>query len=185
MNPKTIKLTFIVVVFLGLLVGYVVIHKSMTKETINDDPCEEKFSTYPGFSIYKTKNDYFDKVSCSCRDSQIERIPVFNIGDPSYYFDEDTVYKFRKRLCKGYVLDKLTFYHDVFLDIDIHDYYLWELKNNAKGLPLGLVEELIIEENPFKEYWYVKNSDKGSFTLREINQLISENKLESYFKRLK
>ena len=187
MNPKFFRYTILILV---LLLAFAITYRLLSSHKPEPDPKRiehncDKLSTYPGFSIYKTNEDYFDNVLCSYRNSKIQRIPMFNIGDCLNYFTKDTIYKCRIKLSKGYVLDKGCSCHDVFLDISIKDYYKWELENNATGMPRNMVSNLILDKDPFKEFWYVKNSEKGNFTIKEIETLIANNKLEAYFKRLK
>ncbi len=186
LNLRKLIIWMLPFVFVVLAIYFVLLSYSAIDESsgLNSyKPIELK--TFPGFCIYKTKRDYFDKVSCCYKEGKIMRSPVYTVGDQFYYGEKDTVYKCRVRLCEGYVLDQECSIHDIFLDITIKDYLRWEIQNGMNGMPKEHLSELVLDTDPFKEFWYVKDCNKGSFTIQEIEKLILDDNLNANFKRLK
>ena len=187
MNPKIIKLTFILLAF-SLVVAFgvhVSFKNPVEKPHVSKSLCISKLGTYPGFCVYKTNGDYFNNVSCTYRNGQIDRVPAFTLGGAEQYFSSDTLYKCRVKLCKGYILDTNCSYHDVFLNIDHQSYFQWENESCKNEITKDTLASMILDHDPFTEFWYVRNTGKGSFTVEEVEKLIREGKLKDYFKKIK
>ena len=124
--------------------------------------------------VYKTKIDYSEyvPVQLSTDRSQITSAPGFIEGRPI-------------KLINGYYLGGTMGLYTGYLSMTIEEY-----NNNEYPPSLDTISKLIMEKDPFIEYY---ESKKSSALIDEntgidtffINQLIMEDQLEEYFVRLK
>jgi hypothetical protein len=145
------------------------------------------YPTEPGFSIYKTKNDYFFNVPVSrYMNTYYTRVidedcPCITLYKGKYYFNE------RYRLINGYILDSGGV-DDVFTSLSFDTYIREKLSPEFnQWVTNPKVINSIIDQDPFVEFYYSDKNmeDKGGFTISDLNQLIKENQLEKYFIRQK
>jgi len=146
------------------------------------------YPTIPGFSVYKTKTDYFFNVPITPYEDFYhtyeinENCPCLTLYKGKYYYNE------RCRLINGYVVDSGCGVDSNFTSLSFDTYIrekLSPLFNQGASNPR--VISSIIDREPFVEFYYSEKNleDKNGFTISDLNQLIKENQLEKYFKRLK
>ncbi len=143
-----------------------------------------------GIAIYKTQNDYFDKISVQYTDdSLINAIPSYTLDDKRVGMDKNGNFILNTRwfLKSGYIVDTESYIHDIYTNITIKEYVEWNDENKVAGWPGSLIEPRIIDENPFTEFYYLdgKNKPIVKFTLGEINDMIENGTLEAVFTKLK
>jgi len=147
----------------------------------------------PGITIYKTNGDCFYLTTVGIKDNQIFRIPSYTLSTNKFIFsDQDTIYKYRKKLISGYVLDcESDENYDVFLDLNFKQHMILEKACERTSLPDDTIRKHILDENPYIEF-YRDNSIPRKFNqltedvdTAEINQIIRDGKLEEFFTRLK
>jgi len=139
-------------------------------------------------NIYKTKNDYFNNVHINLKDGKVYYKPSLH-GKVDLDENGEPHYRFRVKLHKGYILGiEESCTHAAFLSYTIEEYYNMENDPESPTIP-SIVEltEHIIDQDPFTEFYTDPYSpaifQRSDSTL--INQIIDENELEKYFKRLK
>jgi len=131
-------------------------------------------NTIPPIDVYKTKSDYSEyvPVELSGDRTQITSAPGFMDERPA-------------KLIYGYYLGGTMGLYTGYLSMTIEEY-----NNNEYPPSLDTISKLIMEKDPFIEYY---ESKKSSALIDEntgidtffINQLIMEDRLEEYFVRLK
>lgn len=142
----------------------------------------------PGFSIYKTKKDYFYNVSilpymtgfrCPELDENDSRITFYK---GKYFYSQ------RFKLSDNYIASFEIESTSCFTNLSYDEYIREKLapKYN-QGLSNPKVINSIEERNPFIEIYYSPKSfnGKAEITIQEINQLIKEKNLEKYFTKIK
>ena len=127
------------------------------------------------FMVYKTEADYSENVSVVLSNDKSRITSFYGPGEESIYFPI--------ALANGYYLHKSIDANSAFLSISEEEY-----------LDLGHIPStdslysLIIDDDPFLEFYKYDGSglytDNGIDTIH-INQLIINNNLEKYFKRVK
>lgn len=156
--------------------------------------CEPFFKPVlpPGISIYKTRGDYFDHADIGMKKNEIFRTSIYS-GDMYKFItsNTDTVYKYRIRLDKGYILDfEADSRYDVFLDLTFKQHMALE-KIFPGGIGHEILKSHIIDNDPYVEY-FRDTSEPRKFEMTvetvdtsELNTIIREGKLAQYFERLK
>jgi hypothetical protein len=149
-----------------------------------------EISTFPGITIYKTKNDYINFVDVQITDDgRLNAIPSYNKNDPRISIDEKGNVKqnFRWRLKSGLILDNNVSIREVFTNITIQEYVDWNTENGVSGWPNNLIEPRIIDEDPFTDFYFLDGMNKipKTYTLGEINKMIEDGTLETVFTKLK
>ena len=148
----------------------------------NDMCCSE-----PGFSIYKTKADYFENASVTIfKDSSYRTMPTYNcnINNPSdLLIIYGNSYFGRVRLVDGYVLDYEAEYNDgIYLKVTLEEYR----KIMSENMDSLYSKELILDADPYVEFY----GDMGypKYTIEDtvkINEYIRNGELGEYFEKFK
>jgi len=171
------------------LLLFLIIGAGCKKDKIEYADENIEISSYPYISIYKTNQDYLNKIAVGVDSSG--KVTSF----PDYSFDSDVItvdkygevtLKNRYRLKSGYVLDFIG-HNDVFTDVTITEMCK---KNEAYGPNYWLAAKLqqrIIDKNPFVEFYYFNGINKTPrmYTIGEINEMIDDGTLEAVFTKLK
>ena len=158
--------------------------------------CEkEPQATAPGFAVYKTKGDYFYNVSVGMNEKgKLYHYPAFynprfkSISDSRIKITEDdTVYTYRAKLINGYIISGEIGENSIFLDFTFKEYIKYEINNNRSGVPLEVLSEHILDDNPFLELYFDPNKPRKYeiSDSAEINQIIRNGELEKYFEKIK
>jgi len=158
--------------------------------------CEkEPKATAPGLAVYKTKGDYFYNVSVGInKKGKLYHYPAFYnpetkslIGNHFKITEDDTVFiSFRRNLINGYILDGVA-ENTIFLDFTYKQYLNYEINNNHCGVPLEVLSEHILDDDPFLEL-YIDPNRPRKYELSDtalINQMIRNDELEKYFEKIK
>ena len=146
------------------------------------------FNVNPGFTIYKTKKDYFFNVpirpyegffqSCELNDKSAQI--TFYHG--KYYYNE------RYRLINDYVVSTWMGSDYYFTSLSFDTYIREKLSDEFnQGATNPKVIDSIIDRDPFTEFYYCISpfNGKTEFTIAELNQLIKDKNLEKYFQKVK
>ena len=149
-----------------------------------------EISSYPGFSIYKTNNDYFNFVSLQVlSDGRLNAIPGYTLNDSRIKVDErgKITPNFRWRLKNGYILDTDTGLNEVFTDITLQEYVDYNTAHGVACMPDDLIRPRIIDQNPFTEFYSLGGLNKPpkTYTIGEINEMIESGTLETIFTKKK
>jgi hypothetical protein len=152
------------------------------------DNTKEFYAGMPGFSIYKTRKDYFFNVPIRPYEGFFQS-PEFNdksaqitFYNGKYYYNE------RYRLINDYVVDTGVGFDFYFTSLSFDTYIREKLSDEFnQGATNPKVINSIIDRDPFTEFYHSQESfdGKAGITIAEINQLIKEKNLEKYFKKLK
>ena len=156
--------------------------------------CEPNFkpALSPGISIYKTNGDYFELADIGMKGDDIFRTSIYSIELHKFIFtDTDTLYKYRIKLEKGYILDfEADSKYDVFLDLTFKEHMSLE-KTYPGGIPRDILRDHILDRAPYVEY-YRDTAEPRLFgqtpetvDTSEINQIIKDGKLGQYFEKIK
>ncbi len=168
-----------------LIVFFVTISCQKQKEEFIDDENIEVYSFMPGFSIYKTKNNYFNYYAFRPR-KKGTFAPYFTIESAGIKVENgDTIYTSRYHLKNGYVLAPNFSEDAVFTDITFAELVRVEASNNKIDYD-SLLYNRIIDKDPFIKFYKTTSPTVNRvFKLKEINQLIVEDKLDEVFKKIK
>ena len=144
----------------------------------------------PRATIYKTSGDYFNNVNTwgdhnapVSLDSHDGRIIIEN---------GDTVYRNRIKLIDGYILAKEISGDDYFTDITYPELVAYN-ENHAECFPIDSVFKRLIDKDPFTAFYIDKEhrfgvpslSDVDSAEIEELNEIIRNGELETYFDKIK
>lgn len=145
--------------------------------------CVKTEAQYPGVSVYKTRGDYFDKITAGIKNNKIFRFPA----GPR---PQDTLIKRRIKLVNDYVLDgEADLEHDAFLISTTKELMEWEKKYNRLGMPADTVWKYMLDQDPYIEFYRAKDRDmfnfEGVLDTTGLNQIILDGQLEKYFNKLK
>ena len=158
--------------------------------------CEkEPQATAPGLAVYKTKGDYFYNVSVGMnKKGELYHYPAFynprykSISDTRIKITEDdTVYTLRTKLIDGYIFGGEIGDNSIFLDFTFKEYIKYEIDNNHSGVPEEVLNEHILDADPFLELYFDQNRPRKYeiSDTAEINQKIRNGELEKYFEKIK
>jgi hypothetical protein len=147
---------------------------------------------YQGVSLYKTRGDYYDKVTVGIKknENRIFRTPYVS-GGALTYTGTDTIPKSRAKLVNGYILDsEADLNYDAFLSMSYKELLLWEEKYGETSFIIDTAWKYILDKDPYIEFYKVKNSnmfvsDTSHCDTTGLNQIILEGKIEEYFTKLK
>ena len=156
--------------------------------------CEKsgEYDAAPGISVYKTNGDYYELVTVGMKGDDIFRTWGFflDFGKPICNLlvtDTDTIYKSRKKLVNGYVLDReADERYDVFLSLSFKEYLKMEQRYNTFTIPDDTLKKYILDKDPYTEFYRNKTNVKDfqiSDSL-EINRIIENDSLDYYFKKV-
>ena len=152
------------------------------------DNSKEFYVSIPGFSIYKTKKDYFFNVPIK---PYADGFQSFELNEKSaqitlykgkYYFNE------RYRLIDDYVVDSWAGSNYYFTSLGFDTYIREKLSDEFnQGETSPKLINNIIDRDPYLEFYHSDKTldGKTGFTISELNQIIKDKKLEQYFKKLK
>ncbi|MCK4664519.1 MAG: hypothetical protein KAT68_16740 [Bacteroidales bacterium] len=164
------------------------------------DKIKTEEDQYPGVSVYKTRGDYFDKVTVGIikDENRIFRTPYVRINTPYhsgnlFLTETDTIYKFRKKLVNDYVLDgEGDLEHDAFLNISFKELLIWQEKYGETSFCDDTAWKYMLDKDPYIEFYRAKDNemflnptDTSILDTTGLNQIILENRLEEYFTKLK
>jgi hypothetical protein len=146
------------------------------------------YAGMPGFSIYKTRKDYFFNVPIR------PYVDIYHSPELDEKSASIILYK-GKYYCAGcyrlndnYVLSSGISLACFFTSLSYDEYIREKLSPlYNQGATNPKVINSIIDRDPFTEFYYSQKSfdGKAGITIAEINQLIKEKNLEKYFKKLK
>ncbi len=149
----------------------------------------EKFKTSdlgPGISIYKTNGNYFNLTTVGMKENRIFR--VYSYSEKIDVIDDDTIYKYRKKLQDGFVLDaEADERYDVFLSLSVKKYIEMENTLNTFCLPDDTLKKYIFDKDPYIEFYRNKTDVKRFFLSDslEIMEIIRNDSIDKYFEKLK
>ncbi|MEI7501254.1 MAG: hypothetical protein WCK84_12515 [Bacteroidota bacterium] len=142
----------------------------------------------PGFSIYKTKADYFNCVFVGIDSNEnITMTPAYNSNSPFILKDENgnIFYTQRWKLNQGYIVSKEMSFPIAFTSITFQELVEYTDKNGG-DIPISWFNSRIVDKNPFTEFYYTKNlNPPREITLGEINKMIEDGTLETVFTRIR
>lgn len=136
--------------------------------------------------IYKTKGDYRYLYTIGISGDEIsakncwEKDRVLWTG-----LNKDTIYKRRQSGANGYLIGRINL-NDVYLSLTHKEVVLKEIEMNNPGnaLPDDTLRKYILDTKPYLECWRCITELELSDSVR-INEIIKNNEIEKYFKRLK
>lgn len=150
------------------------------------------FSNYVGFSVYKTKADYFYYISLrKLPDGQLNAVPaITSLNDPGLRIDDsgEIVRISRWKLKSGYIVDySASFINAAFTNITFEEYANYSAANGVAGMPDELLNPRIIDTDPYIEFYHIGCLDcnKMYFTLGQINQMLENGTIDEIFDKLK
>jgi hypothetical protein len=184
MKPKILKFSTVVLVL--LFIG-----ASCQKDDI--EYADESIVLYnnPGFNVYKTRGDFFDKVWVEvASEGSLNKVLSLDVEKDIHNYDIDKkgnlTPKYRHKLKSGYVVGDANIMAK-YTDITFTEYYQYNKENNVGSWPDELIRNRIVDEDPYEKlYWIGCLSCKmQKFTLGEINELIENGTIETIFTKLK
>ncbi len=142
----------------------------------------------PGFSIYKTKEDYFEYINVGIDSlGNITSYPVYNKNSINIVDIGNTKYKYtqRWRLKSGYIVDKEIGCNNAFTNVTFSEQINY-IESNSCDITSDWYQTRIIDKNPFLSYYYtIGDTIPRLFTLGEINEMIENGTLETVFTKIK
>lgn len=182
MKPKILKLSTVILLFAFISAG-------CQKDEIDYADEGIEISSLPDISIYKTKNDYRDKLTvCLDTNGNITCTPLFgdNPNIVSKNKNGDFILKRRYFLKSGYILEDISF-DRVFTDITITEMVETYSEFGAVYWSPERYLDRIIDRDPFTEYYHLNGIGKEVqiFTIGEINEMLENGTIEDYFTRIK
>ncbi|GAB1415026.1 hypothetical protein MASR2M117_04320 [Paludibacter sp.] len=139
-------------------------------------------------AIYKTNSDYFKYIYVGIDSSEnITSMPIYHSNSPFIITDKkgNVTYTQRWKLKQGFIASKEMSYSIAFTNITFKELVEYVDKNGG-DIPGSWFKSRIIDNNPFKNYYYTNGEyySKG-LTLGEINDMIENGTLEIVFKKVK
>ncbi|WP_159518792.1 hypothetical protein [Sunxiuqinia indica] len=125
--------------------------------------------------VYKTKEDYSDKVTIELSKDKT-RIT-------SFYGPPDVQLRWPEKLADGYYLNGTLGVNSAILSVTKEEYMKQELPFSIDSM-----FSLIIDNDPFLEFYQYQGNEfniEGGFDTVRINMLIKNNVLTKYFDRMK
>lgn len=161
----------------------------------NDDIeyADESIVVYnnPGFHVYKTKANYFDKVWVEVTsDGKLNKVLIIDEKNIHLNYIEDKNKElqptYRHLLKSGYIVGDAS-RKAQYTDITFTEYYDYNKENKVNSWPDELIWPRIVDEDPYEElYWMgCLNCKMQKFTLGEINDIIENGTLETTFTKIK
>jgi hypothetical protein len=184
MKPKILKLSsvFLLLLFMGV---------SCQKDEI--EYADENVVVYnnPGFHVYKTKANYFDKVWVEVTsDGKLNKILIIDEKNVhlNYKLDKNGELQptYRHLLKSGYIVGGAA-QQAQYTDITFTEYYNYNKENKVNSWPDELIWARIVDEDPYEELYWMGCLDFKieKFTLGEINNMIENGTIDSVFTKLK
>jgi hypothetical protein len=132
----------------------------------------------PPVLVYKTRNDYREKVPVTLSADRKSVVSYPHITDLR---DQASVLQLPTRLAKGYLLDNRGINdHVAFLSLSYQEYEA--LKETPS---LDSLRSLVVDDDPLTELYYCGNRDYLVHPEAQLNGLILKNQLDSICRRLK
>lgn len=140
------------------------------------------------FDLYKTKADYFNYIMLSSR----SLYPSAG-GQNIIIRGEDTIHYKRYRMHNGYVFDQYAEPDYVFSDITCGELYRnFEAHHKDWLTDQDSISKRVLDDDPFLEYYRKDTIDFDGrmiptleALLDTFNKLIDENKIETFFDKIK
>jgi len=180
MKTKLLKIIFIIFSF-GLFVT------ACGKDEMQFDDESIQVSSYPGFCIYKTKNNYINNIEVGIDSTgNVSWTTIYSFSSNAVSVDKGIVsLKNRYLLKSGYILD-FTGFNVAFTDITIKE-MCEKYQEFGSDYWSGKMQSRIIDKNPYTEYYQIGSlkMPERIFTLGEINKMIESGTLEPVFTKLK
>jgi hypothetical protein len=169
-----LKMTKHIFFFLLIILSVSAINHSCSTQRIDSKVTENNKSmiSSPPVIVYKTRNNYFDKVPVTLSDDK-QRIL-------SYPAQSDIMlagkFVFPTQLDDGYLLDNRGISpNSAFLRFSYQDYYNMDNIPDARRLM-----NYILDDNPFIEFYQVGRRNDFQDIKSQINQMITEKKLQKF-----
>ena len=144
-------------------------------------------SSYPGFCIYKTKNNYINNIEVGIDSTgKVSWTTIYNFSSNAVSVDKGIIsLKYRYLLKSGYILDIIGF-NVAFTDISIKE-MCEKYQEFGPDYWTSKMQSRIIDKDPFTQYYQIGSltMPEKIFTLGEINNMIKSGTLETVFTKLK
>jgi hypothetical protein len=145
---------------------------------------------YRGVSLYKTRGDYFDKVTVGIKKEENRIFRTSDAREKVIITDTDTIPKRRAKLINGYVLNsEADLKYDAFLSLSYKDLLLWQERYNEIALSIDTAWKYMLDQDPYIEFYLAKDNDmfhfEGVLDTSGLNQIIMDGSIEEYFTKLK
>lgn len=145
-------------------------------------------SSNPGFFVFKTKNNYKDKIWVQITpEGLLNAIPTLTGDTPNIKIDkEGNVSRTNLYLLKsGYIVGPAHQWA-AYTDITLTEYLQYNRKNNINHWSDELLWPRIVDKDPYLELYGVGclNCNK-KYSLGEINEMLEDNTIEKHFTKLK
>jgi len=180
MKTKILKLCSVVLLFLFL-------GASCQKDEIEYADESIQVSSYPGFCIYKTRNNYIYNIEVGIDSTgNVGWTPIYSYSSNAVNVENGIVsLKYRYLLKSGYILD-FTGFNVAFTDITIKE-MCEKYQEFGSDYWSGKMQSRIIDKDPYTEYYQIGTlkMPERIFTLGEINKMIESGTLEPVFTKLK
>lgn len=146
---------------------------TQTQTSVEDKAVD--YSASPAAIIYKTKNDYYNKIPVTLND---DKTKIVSYPDPKdIYYNGHLAYP--TKLDSGYLLDNRGINRNtVFLNITYYEY-----SKRTDVLALSEMMDMIIDKSPFIELYDCGNRYQYRDIVNDLNKVI-DNKQLNKFKRI-
>lgn len=173
---KSIYYFLSLAMILSLMVSCSNSKKMNNSKEAENEVSEEKTVAGPPVIIYKTKDDYFNKVPVTLSEDKSEIVSYPGIKDVFYKGE----FAYPTKLSNGFLLDNRGIEgNTAFLNITYEDYSKME-KAPSKEFLYGN----ILDKDPFTEMYNCGVKYEYKNIVDELNEAIESNKLDS-FKKIK
>ena len=173
---KSIYYFLSLAMILSLMVSCSNSKKMNNSKEAENEVSEEKTVAGPPVIIYKTKDDYFNKVPVTLSEDKSEIVSYPGIKDVFYKGE----FAYPTKLSNGFLLDNRGIEgNTAFLNITYEDYSKME-KAPSKEFLYGN----ILDKDPFTEMYNCGVKFEYKNIVDELNEAIESNKLDS-FKKIK
>lgn len=152
------------------------------------DNSKEFYPDTFGFTIYKTKKDYFFNVPVRPMENFIQSYEFNDKSAQITFYNGKYYYNERYRLINDYIVSTMVSSDSYFTSLSFDTYVREKLSDEFnQGITNAKVISSIIDQDPFTEFYYSDKQIEGKagFTISELNQLIRDENLEKYFKKVK
>ncbi len=182
MKPKIIKLSavFLLLLFLGA---------GCQKDEIEFADESIVVSNHPGVFVYKTNDDYLDKVWIQITpEGELNQILALDRNDSNIEINKNgnVMPRYRHLLKSGYIVGDAHKWA-AYTNITFKEYLKYNEENGVTCWPHELIWPRIINKDPYSElfWWGCLNCTTQEYTLGEINEMIEKGTLETVFTKLK
>jgi hypothetical protein len=145
---------------------------------------------YNGVSLYKTKGDYFDKVTVGIKKDENRIFRTSDAYEKVIITETDTIPKFRAKLVNNYVLDgEGDHLYDAFLSLTFKKLIVWEDQYGRTSFIADTAWKYVIDKDPYLEFYRAKDNKMfqidGLLDTAGLNQIIMEDGIDEFFTKLK